>query len=1187
MSETLETSGQLGVWAEELRAIGGTNPLLNFEPNSFGQLDFEKAHPGGLAQFVSGGSTTLSSLFREPLTFSRGLAAARRIAERGAKLQQNAGIKTVFLAGGLVGLAHDGFDLNLPIVLWPLELRRKGEDFEVAIVGKPFVNPGLLTALEVGYGVKLDAIRAIQIVEEAQDILPIALLEFISAQVGQAARLEAKRLLVVANFGVEPVLLQQDLPRSDTGLLRQLAGLDAPMEPQQELPEVQLVLDADSVQQRIVQRALAGESFAVETLPGCGYTQTVVNTIANLVLNEKRVLVVTPRRQTLNELADRFSSIGLAGIGIRSSAIWFDLVAAISRHEKATPTELAEAKRKRIDALGEVESYVAVLNSKNEDLGVSADELLKTLSALSLMPHAPTSSARISKSKLLQHKDPSGALRLLEEAFELGEFNYGPQDTPWFGARFANADEAQDTADLARKLADSFDDLRDSLSTFTASLNLKPASTFDDWGSYLQLAAGIGLTLDRFVEEVFERDLEPLVQATGPRTARSEMSGSDRRRLRKLAKEYLRPGMHVTDLHLALVEIQEQKARWDASVLSPSTPTVAAGVGDLQVMLQGFSADLSQIQRHLDTDAEAIPLVRLPIGELGSNLTKMASDLLPIKNFAERAEVVGQLRELGLGDVARDFARLHVKREHLAVEFDQVFWQSALEYLIAKDPRILGFTTERIEVLESDFKVADENLVRQGGIHLASTQSVAWHSALEKNPSESSALRALLRTRAATIAQVEVAAPTVAKLLTSAVFASPYEVPAVCGSSKFDAVIVLDAAGTNVAENLAALTRAEQVIAFGDDAIATPLGFEVECNELPLVQESTGQSLFEVVRAVFGGQVLRRSWRPNGQSLGELVNREFYQNRIEFETTAAEYLGASNLTFVNTRTLELEVEKTVTAVFEHARKTPELSLLVGTASAEFSERLRLEIQRKTAEHPELEEFFDSHGREKFEVATVAELSHRIADVVIFSLGLDAEPELLAHPLARKFVANLLVSARSRIQIVSSLAELPTHWPMAQLINDVFAHVTKEAFSGSDTEVDPMLTDLALRLRKLGVRVNLGYGARLPLVISYGNKAAVVQADWWQLDQPATERLRLHPALLEAMGWQLVRVHSFELFSDPQTVALRIAISIGLPISTRQAPLFDVRSEDDTDVGWGESASSNDRRLKEDKPPHWG
>jgi hypothetical protein len=1187
VSESLQSSGQLGIWAEEIRAIGGTNPLLNFEANSFGQLDFEKAHPGGLAQFVSGRSTTLSSLFREPLTFSKGLAAARRIAERGAKLQQNAGINTIFLAGGLVGLAHDGFDLSLPVVLWPVELHRRTEDFEVAIVGRPLVNPGLVTALEVGYGVNLDSEQIIAIVEDAQEFLPIALLEYLSAQVGAGARLETKRLLTVANFGIEPILLQGDLPRSDTKLLRELGGLDLAHAPAHELPAVRLVLDADSVQEKIIQRAVAGDSFSVETLPGCGYTQTVVNALANLAFANKRVLVVTPRRQTLNELADRLSSIGLAGLGIRSSAVWFDLVAAISRHEKASQVALDEAVAERERALSGVEEYFSVLSKVNPDLGVSIEQILNTLATLSLMPHAPTSSARISKSKLIQHKQPANALRLLEEAFDLGEFAYGPQDTPWFGARFADADEAQAVADLAKKLADSFGELRQSMALFTAELQLRPATTFEDWGVYLHLAAGIGLTLDRFVEDVFERDLAPLVLATGPRTARSELSGSDRRRLRKLAKEYLRPGMHVSDLHLALVEIQEQKTRWDSLVLSPSNPRVASGVGDLQVKLQGFAADLRQIQKHLDTDSEAIPLVRLPLQDLESGLKNMSSDLLPIKNFAERARVVGELRELGLGDVSRDFSRLHVKREHLAVEFDQVFWQSALEYSIAKDSRILTFTTEQIEVLESDFKAADKALVELGAASLAQVQAAAWHAALAQHPNEASALKALLRTREATIAQVAEVAPEVAKTLTSVVFASPYEVPAQLAAASFDVVIVLDAAGTNLAENLSALSRAEQIIAFGDDAIAAPIGFEIECNEVPLPVEPSDRSIFDVVRGTFGGQTLRRSWRPNGQSLGRLINREFYQNRISFEPTAAEYLGDTNFTLVTTKSLDAEVEKTVAFITEHARRTPELSLLVGTASNAFSDLLKKEIQKKTAEHPDLEEFFDSHGREKFEVATIAELSHRTADVVIFSLGLDTQPELLAQPLARKFIANLLVSARTRILVVTSLASIPAEWPMAKLLNDVLAHIAPDAISDSETEIDPMLTDLANRLRKLGVRVTLGYGEQLPLVISYGNKAAVIQADWVQLGQPIPERLRLHPALLDAMGWQLIRVHSFELFSDPQTLALRIAIAIGMPISKSQPALFDVRSNDDTDVGWGDSGSSNDRRLKEDKPPHWG
>ena len=158
--------------------------------------------------------------------------------------------------------------------------------------------------------------------------------------------------------------------------------------------------------------------------------------------------------------------------------------------------------------------------------------------------------------------------------------------------------------------------------------------------------------------------------------------------------------------------------------------------------------------------------------------------------------------------------------------------------------------------------------------------------------------------------------------------------------------------------------------------------------------------------------------------------------------------------------------------------------------------------------------------------------------------------------------------------------------MAKLLNDVVVNVNHEAIADSD-QSDPMLTDLALRLRKLGARVTLGFGEHLPLVISYGNRAGVIQADWMQLEQPIVERLRLNPALFEAMGWQLIRVHSFELFSDPQTLALRIAIAIGMPLSKSQPPLFDVKSKDDSDLGWGDSGSSNDRRLKDDKPPHWG
>lgn len=30
-----------------------------------------------------------------------------------------------------------------------------------------------------------------------------------------------------------------------------------------------------------------------------------------------------------------------------------------------------------------------------------------------------------------------------------------------------------------------------------------------------------------------------------------------------------------------------------------------------------------------------------------------------------------------------------------------------------------------------------------------------------------------------------------------------------------------------------------------------------------------------------------------------------------------------------------------------------------------------------------------------------------------------------------------------------------------------------------------------------------------------------------------------------------------------------------------------QTRDDTDAGWGERSRDNDRRLLEDRPPHWG
>lgn len=1201
------------VWLRQIRAIGFANPLLNFEPNSIGQIDLERAHPSGLAQLSSSRTAVLSNLFRDPLAFSRSYSAAKRIRSRADNLDTQFGVQALALAAGLVNLEHDGFDLSLPIVLWQAELDRKTDDFEIRLIGSPRVNPGLMDAIDDAYGVKLDARMILSSFTPGADFVPLAMLEYIASTVGAAARLETKRILTIGNFASEPIELYRDVDRQETKLLLQLAGIESTGDTEDALEPVDLVSDADSAQQRVISMAAAGRSFAVETLPGCGYTQTVVNVIAALAAQGKSVLVVAPRRQTLHELADRFASLGLGGLAVRESHIWFDLIGAIGRHEKAQDANLAVAKIKREAATADIENYLALLGKRDEKVQLTVSEALVALAKLSLVPRAPETSARIAPQFIDRHRNRAEAMALLLEAQELGEFDFAPSDSAWFQARFESEADSESAVALAGRLdSGGFGTFQTQLETVTGQVGFKPAATVEDWGSYLRLLAGTRETLGRFVPEVFQRPLEDLIVATGPRSAQSQMSGSNRRRLKKLAKEYLRPGMHVTDIHESLLAVQEQREQWAKFSIDEPRPEVPAGISDLLVAYQALVSDLAKLQSHQDDDPAFKPLVTLPLTDLEKTLRSMARDVGPLAQLEKRNDIRARLKEAGLAPLARNLATLKVKREHISLELELAWWQSALEYLVARDASVMKYTAEQIDTIEEDFTLADAEVVRLGAPALAGSLADRWRALLASNSSQAAELKTLLRSRSVTFESLFEIAPDFAPLLLQVVAISPYQVPTnLSKRHKFDAVLVLDAAGSTISENLSALSRANQVIAFGDDAIAAPDGFEMEWHDTPLTREDAPKSVFDEVKAVFGVETLRKSWRPNGQTLGSLINREFYQNRIDFAPTANEFVGESNLKLeiltsgIGSTTKgmaaiespDVEVEKVVSLILEQASKTQQESLLVVTASKIHAERIENSLQKALKQRPELDEWFDSHGREKFEITPIGSLSHRVADHIIFSIGFGVDasgkaPELLGDLSAtagRRYLANMLVSARHRITIVSCLKAVDldsesTH-PATALLAQVLA--TSSATVPDETDTDPLLEDLALRLKKLGARAVLNYGDAVPLAVSFANKSAAILPDWNLAGDGLSERLRLRPALLRGMGWKVIRVHTFELFADPAALAIRIGESLGMELTKRPQALFDPPAFEDSPEAWGDRADSNDARLKSDKPPHWG
>jgi len=1209
-------SDQLQHLLDEVRAIGVSNPLTHFETGGYGQIDLSQAHPSGVSLFVAKRSALLANLVRDPIEYSAALTGARRVAAQANRLASNFGIETLHLIAGVVDFTADKIDLVTPIVLWPVSIAKRGVDYEIELIGSPVINPALVIALREYYSVNLNVAKLLQSFNQTSDFLPIPLMAELAAATSNAPGLEFRRDVVITNATVAPTLIEYDLHGQSSKALELLNG-DSSANAKDTLKfEPVLVLDADELQLEAITRVIAGESLAVETLPGSGYTQTVANMLAALSAAGKRALVVSSRRQSLNEVAERLQSINLGGLMVRSSDTWLDLIAALSRHEKSVPTDLMMARKNRDDSAGLLNEYFDRLNKVNPVLGVSVAEALRKLAELSALPLPPKNTARVSTSALFELRNRTAAIALLQEAAQLSEFDAAETSSAWYRAELEDPERADEYIALAKKLStENLPNLQANLDGFASQMHFRPAKNVSEWGEYLRLFIGVRETLDRFNSQVFDRPLTELILATGNRKDQVGMSGSTRRSLTKLAKEYLRPGMSVPDLHVALIEIQRQRDLWAAYCTMAIAPAVPIGISEAQVAYQSLVSDLGTLDRQLARDPHRVALIDLPVADLFETLNSLATQTEPLANAIEKRRVREKVRESGLEQLVLTLVRIEAKPEHLAAEFDQCWWQSALEYLLNNDANVVGFSADQLDRFEADFVQKHEAALVAGRAYVTHQLATKWREAMANYPTETKAVRETLKNRADQIARVRASAQGLWPALASHVALSPFEVPTLLANERsFDVVIIMDAAGTSTAENLSALIRANQVVAFGDEAISVAAGFSVQWHPTISSAAEPQESLFTQLRKVADTLSLRQNYRSSGQLFAELINREFYQGRMIIEPSASEYFGKTNIDLEivseasrassdlqgSAESPDGEIERVIELILEHATRQPQLSLLIVSPSKSHVDRLNSAMANELTKHAELAAFFEGHGREHIEISTLAELTHKVVDRIIFSLGLGRTPAgkvpldfaQLSAPDSRRMLANLLVSARHQFTIVScfSAYDLPEIKPGSAA--SYLPQLLRPQYSGADDresfDADEMLADLARRLKRLSVRVVEGFGERLSLIAEYGNKAVVIEPDWAMQSASLVERVKLRPALLRALGFNYQRVHSFEVFADPQQVAIKIAGKMGADVTN--APPLTVAIErvyEDSDVGWGESnfGSSRDDQMRANKPPH--
>lgn len=1192
-------------WRDEIATIGGPSPLLHFVDSPRTRIDLSSTHPGGLPPFISGKTTLLSSLIRDELALRTAKLSAAAITDKGIELRSVRGIEGVHLGIGLAQWKVGETEFTAPVLLRPLAIRRYARDYELKLKGQPFFNPQLARALKQQFGITIEPERFVELALENGIFKPQPVIDQLRGLTSHLPWFAVHPRLVVSSFADVAGDMLRDARQLEHPVLDALAGNPAAKRslqetqkvasiiPQDERPPAtdNLLLDADAEQEQVIANIAAGNSLVVKTLPGTGGTQTIVNAIGALASQHKRVLVVGARRSSLDSIHHRLATAGLGGIAVGPRTLRRDLIQSITRNEKAAKPSVSDIDDALLRLRKVLLDYRGALSRPDPGFDVSAIEALEELARLSVLRTPPSTTARLDRRAVeaLAHTRVE-ATRMLVQSARLGEFRYGPGDSPWYGAHFDSTEEADATHELAKRLhLRDLPRLLDRANDVIGQTRMRPFDSIAELGIYLRLLGDIRETLDKFQPAVFDRSIQDLITATSPRRESASMSGANRRRLKKLAREYMRPGAHVTDMNASLRRVAHQRTLWQRYAVAGAVPEVPVGVADVQTAYQQVSDELARLDAPIGRTGTSTQLASLPIAELVSMVSGLAEDSEVLANLQERTALLAQLRGLGLDPLLTDLSKRHVPQEACAAELDLAWWRSALEIMLTDERALLGGNTSVLDRLEADFKLVDEAHAASSAELLAWKLSETWKIGLVDWPEERDALRALLKSDTTTPQSLQKAAPHLSRVLAPAWLTSPYEVHRIGNDTAFDAVFLVDAGATTLAENVGAIRRAKQVVAFGDPVTQTPTHFQLRVNEAvgfgavaPRNDVDAIHSMSALARLgeLLNTVSLTRSYRAGGEDLAELVNRRFYGGRIDSLPWAGSFLGHDSLRFHYiasghgmpendsgaVESVDAEVAKVVELVLEHAVIRPRESLMVITASPRHAIRVQQAVLTAFAKRPDLSDFILGDRAEPFTVVTLEQSVAQSRDRVIFSIGYGRTPHgrllsnfgALAEPGGERLLAVGMTRARRSMDIVScfrpgDIDESRMRYGMVALAQVLQEAEGREQPNDRDDYSEPMLVDLAARLERLGLRVNVGHKGKLALVAAFGTRAVVVETDRDVSTQSLRVSLRLRPEVLRRLGWHYIRVHNFELFADPDAVAARVAELIGARVEPEAEP----------------------------------
>ena len=399
------------------------------------------------------------------------------------------------------------------------------------------------------------------------------------------------------------------------------------------------------------------------------------------------------------------------------------------------------------------------------------------------------------------------------------------------------------------------------------------------------------------------------------------------------------------------------------------------------------------------------------------------------------------------------------------------------------------------------------------------------------------------------------------------------------GRLQFDLLVIDEASQVRPEDALGAIARAKQVVVVGDRKQLPPTSFfdrmvaddgvdEYEDENAPNVAKATElESILTLCEARgVPSRMLEWHYRSRDPSLIAVSNDEFYNSRLVMPPSPLQGDQAYGLSFRKVegaydrggkRYNRIEAEAVVSAVSEHARRTPHLSLGVVTFSVSQRDLVSELIEFARRSDPALDTFLREGSSEDFFVKNLENVQGDERDVIFVSVGYG--PMLPGQPLSSmnfgpvnaeggaRRLNVLFTRSKLRCEIFASFypGEISIERSKSEGVR-VLKRFLDFAQSGvldekrptgasADSPFEDMVADA---IRALGYDVDHQVGSarfRIDLGVRHpdlpGKYILAVECDGATYHSAlwARERDRLRQQVLEHLGWQFHRIWSTDWF----------------------------------------------------------